>query len=85
MILWKIEYIRPPYIHNNDEIVFRRHMCEWLLPQSLASHLKYNPRHLPVVRKEPDNEYYYLRMSIRRALDGYRALRTYLPPSSFND
>ena len=47
MIVWKAKYIREGEIA--DEIIFKRHGCQWILPQALASHLRYNPRHLPVV------------------------------------
>jgi hypothetical protein len=47
MIVWKAKYVREAEIA--DEIIFKRHDCEWILPQALAAHLKYNPRHLPVV------------------------------------
>jgi hypothetical protein len=47
MIVWKSKYIREGEIA--DEIIFKRHGCQWILPQALAAHLRYNPRHLPVV------------------------------------
>jgi len=30
-------------------IIFKRHHMTWLLPPALQSHIKYNPRHLPVI------------------------------------
>jgi hypothetical protein len=47
MIVWKAKHVREVAIA--DEIIFKRHDCQWILPQSLAPHLRYNPRHLPVV------------------------------------
>jgi hypothetical protein len=47
MIVWKAKYVREGEIA--DEIIFKRHGCQWILPQALAAHLRYNPRHLPVV------------------------------------
>ncbi len=47
MIVWKEQHVRDVAIA--DEIIFKRHDCQWILPQSLAAHLRYNPRHLPVV------------------------------------
>lgn len=71
MILWRKEFIRPA---NPDGIVFRRHEAEWILPQACASHLKYNPRHLPtIINREPSHEAYLLYLSIRRIIFGYRA------------
>lgn len=32
-----------------NSVVFKRHECEWLLPQKVAMHLKYNPRHVPAI------------------------------------
>jgi len=47
MIVWQSKHIREEA--KADEIIFKRRDCEWILPLSLASHLRYNPRHLPVV------------------------------------
>ena len=47
MIVWQAKYVREGT--KADEIIFKRHDCEWILPLSLASHLRYNPRHVPVV------------------------------------
>jgi hypothetical protein len=59
MNIWRKNYPRVLYqpvaiIHGvaynvKDEVVFKRHECEWILPHAVAKHLKYNPRHLPVV------------------------------------
>ncbi len=48
MMVWKAKHVRDGEIA--DEIIFKRHGCQWILPQTLAAHLRYNPRHLPVVR-----------------------------------
>lgn len=79
MILWKKEYIRPA--GTASEVVYKRHECEWLLPQEVAAQLKFNPRHLPMVIqiREKSNEAYYLYLSIRRIIFGYRARREQLP------
>lgn len=67
-----------------DDVVIKHRLCTWVLPECVARHaLKYNPRHLPVVIRKPDNEDYYLRWSVRRIVRGYRAFRTYFPPSPF--
>jgi len=47
MIVWNSKFVRE--VERADEIVYKRRDCQWILPQALASHLKYNPRHLPVV------------------------------------
>lgn len=52
--------------------VFRRHSCEWILPQEVAAkHIRYNPRHLPVVT-EDRREDTHLTLSILRIMRGYR-------------
>lgn len=83
MNVWRKEFKRPA--GTASEVIFKRHECEWVLPQAVAMHIKYNPRHLPVVQRRPDNEDYYLRMAIRRTIRGFRALRTYFPPSPFHE
>lgn len=81
MFLWRREYVRAG---TANEVIFKRHECEWVLPQEVAKHVKFNPRHLPmVINREQTNEAYYLYLSIRRILHGYRALRTFFPPSPF--
>lgn len=37
------------YAGSVDSVVFKRHECEWLLPQAVAMKLKYNPNHVPAV------------------------------------
>lgn len=76
MFLWRKN--RPRRYERTDvaqEIIFKRHECEWILPLSLASHLRFNPRHLPMVQGKPTNEDYYLKLSIRRILRGYCATK----------
>lgn len=96
MYLWKKEYERPKAVGYTadlealqclagDGFVFKRHECEWLLPHSLAKHVKYNPRHLPVVIKPPDNEYYYLRMAIARVIRGWTSENWTLPTITWRD
>lgn len=58
MIMWRKLYPRVVYqpviaIHGvyyvvKDEVIFKRHLCEWVLPQAVARHIRYNPRHCPV-------------------------------------
>lgn len=84
MIMWNRNFLRNPWEINPEyaEVVVKYGRLEWVLPLCVArTHLKYNPRHLPVVIREPENEDYYLRMSIRRLLNGYRVRRA--PPSPF--
>lgn len=85
MFIWKREYDRTQANFRDlpreatrcliaeGEVVFKRHACEWLLPLRTAKHIKYNPRHLPVVQVPVTNEDHYLRMAIRRYLKGWRA------------
>jgi hypothetical protein len=80
MILWERNF--GPQAGTVRNVIFKRHMFTWNLPQEVAQHIKYNPRHLPVVvNREMNDEAYYLFLSIRRIINGYRALRTYFPPS----
>lgn len=32
-----------------DDVIFKRHECEWVLPLEVAKHMKYNPRHVPAI------------------------------------
>lgn len=72
------------YVGTAKNTVFKRHTCEWILPQEVANKIKYNPRHLPVAR-ETKNEDYNLYRSVLRILNGYRVIKTTVPPSPFND
>jgi len=81
MNIWpKSSTIPYPY-PSKDMVIFKRHECEWILPLSAANHFKYNPRHLPVVieKERQTNEAYYLYLSMRRIIHGYRGS----PTSSF--
>lgn len=50
MYAWKREVRRDVYaLDVADEIIFKKHECEWILPYNMAGHIKYNPRHLPVI------------------------------------
>ncbi len=55
-----------------DEVVFKRHECEWIVNAAVAKHFKYNPRHLPVVRPVLTDEQFYVSLSIYRIFIGYR-------------
>ena len=62
MYLWRKNYPRARYqpvvcIHGifyvvKDEIVVKYRFFEWVVPSALASHITYNPRHLPVIITE---------------------------------
>jgi len=64
MFLWRRNYPRARYqpvvcIHGiyyvvKDEIVVKYRHFEWVVPSALASHITYNPRHLPVVIEEKE-------------------------------
>lgn len=46
MYIW-----RAIYGHiRSDDVIFKRHECEWVLSLAVAKHLKYNSRHLPAIR-----------------------------------
>lgn len=79
MVQARIDQLR----EDSQEVVIKRSNAEWIITRGVFKHINYNKRHLPVVIGRPDNEAYYLRMSIRRILHGYRALRTFFPPSPF--
>lgn len=86
MILWRRDpFVETGVIGTVDKVIVKYKYCEWILPQAVAkSHLKFNPRHLPVViKRETTNEAHYLYLSIKRIIFGYRALRTAFPPSPF--
>lgn len=86
MNIWPNINATSPYPYpNKNDVVFKRHYCEWILPLSAAVHLKFNPRHLPVViqKQEQSNEAYYLYLSMRRIINGYRVSKTEVPPSPF--
>lgn len=72
------------YVGTAKNTVFKRHTCEWILPQEVANKIKYNPRHLPVVR-ETKHEDVNLYLSILRIMRGHRVLKTTLPSSPFID
>lgn len=78
MNVWHKPY---PY-STSDDVIVKRHECEWVITTAVAKHLKYNPRHLPVVREITDEDI-LLRLSIERILRGYRVFRTALPASPF--
>jgi hypothetical protein len=61
---------------TQTEVIVKYGMMEWILLECVVHHLKYNPRHLPVVQQKMANEDYYLRLSIRRLLLGYRVTTT---------
>lgn len=72
MILWRKKYNRPA--GTASEVIYKRHECEWVLPQEVAKKIPYNTRHVPVViNRETTNEAYYLYLSLRRIICGYRA------------
>lgn len=100
MYLWKKEYERPTMYGRSvaaayeleaalclqqQGVVYKRHECEWVLPENVAKHIRYNPRHLPVVIKPPDNEYYYLRMAIARVIRGWTSENWTLPTITWRD
>lgn len=71
----EIEWVNHPA--KFDDVVYKRGLCGWVLPLHIAEKiLKYNPRHLPVIQRRPDNEDVYIRLSIRRILNGYRVYGT---------
>lgn len=82
MQLWKlpqtqheIDWVNRP--GKFDDVVVKFKLMTWVLPEHVARHaLKFNPRHLPVVQpldREMTDEAYYLYLSIRRIICGYRA------------
>lgn len=63
MYLWRRNYprvfqpvvcIHGIYYVVKDEVVFKRHGAEWILPSAMAKHIKYNPRNLPVIVVEKE-------------------------------
>lgn len=74
MILYRV--LDRHIVGSARNVVYRRHLCEWILSQEVAKdHIKYNPRHLPVVIRKPENEDYYMRWAIARILRGWRTFR----------
>lgn len=67
--------LEPHIIGTVQNTVFRRHLCEWVLPQEVATKISYNPRQLPVPIRRPSNEDYLLPLHIRHHLDAQRCLR----------
>ncbi len=75
MYIWRKRYPRVVYqpviaIHGvfyvvKDEVIFKRHLCEWILPEVVARHVKYNPRNLPVPRTVDTGEHYFLILALR--------------------
>lgn len=48
MYVWRMPY----QVIRNDDVIFKRHECEWILPLAVAEHLKYNSRSVPAIRYE---------------------------------
>lgn len=46
MNVWKQGWTPP----RKDDVVFKRRQCEWVIPEAVAKHLKYNPNHVPAVQ-----------------------------------
>lgn len=76
MYLWRRNYPRAQYqpvaiIHGvaynvKDEVVVKhKGIAEWVLPDAVARHIKYNPRHCPVVINDYANPHYYLINALR--------------------
>lgn len=66
MFIWDME-------SHRYGIIFKRHECSWVIPFELQKHMKYNPRHLPVVIPQQTCEGHWLFLSIKRILHGWRA------------
>lgn len=58
-------------MNDTTPVVWKSRTAEWIIPRCVAVHKKYNPRHVPVVIKEGDNEYHYLRQAIHRVRRGW--------------
>lgn len=61
MQMWRKSYPRVVYqpvtcihgVYYNvvDEVIFKRGLCEWVLPQEVARKIPYDRNHLPVVTR----------------------------------
>jgi hypothetical protein len=82
MHLWNKKYLRNQKEYTSvrgivyelcDEVVFKRHECEWIVSREVAKFFKYNPRHLPVVPSTHrlTNEDYYVLLAYERIQQGY--------------
>lgn len=45
MLLWR----RYSNVGTVAGTIYKRHECEWILPQEVALHVNYNPRHVPAL------------------------------------